>query len=81
MSYLTDLPSPIIAAVEVQARSQRVLAEWRCCCAGGCACFEYRYLLNLCVQGKPLYPRQHEMVERLLLRDTRELSVGILRKR
>jgi hypothetical protein len=81
VSYLTDLPSPIIAAVEVQARSRLVLKGWRCSCSEGCVCFEYRYLLNLCAQGKPLYPKQHEMVERLLLRDTRELSVGVLRKR
>ena len=84
MSYVADYPQPTAAATHVQAQCKQVLKAWQCCCPRGCACFEYRYLLNLCAEGKPLYPRQHEMIERLLQRGTNDSSLntaGILLKR
>jgi hypothetical protein len=72
MSSLTDQPPPKPADPEIRARCELVLKMWQCHCENGCLCFEYRLLLTLCKDGRPLFPKQFYTIEQLLQRSHSE---------
>jgi hypothetical protein len=78
MSDQSECPPPSIAEARVQAQCREALKKWQCECERECSCFEYRYLCTLCMEGKPLYPKQYHTLQRLLLSKDNEPTLSPL---